>query len=122
LRAIPALRLWQNIASSVLGPDSFNRGWTSGIIGLLLHCAVAFTAAFVFVLTAQLFPTILKHEIISGAAFGLLLFVVMNVTIIPLSHMPKRSVPPSLIAIQIIMHMFLVGLPISLSSHYFLSK
>jgi len=122
LKSIPAITLWQNVASSLLGEGAFTTGWTGGIIGLLLHCGVAFTAATVFVFTARWFPAILRHDNLSGVAFGLIVFVVMNLVVVPLSRMPKRTVPLSMISMQIVMHIVLVGLPISISSRYFLTK
>jgi hypothetical protein len=119
-QSVPPIRLWQNVASSVLGKSSFEHGWYSGALGLLLHCAVAFTASSVFVLLAQKVTSLLTHPFASGAIFGLIVFAVMNLVIIPLSRMPKRSIALSGILIQVVMHIVLVGIPIALATRFYL--
>jgi hypothetical protein len=116
LRGVPAVRIWQSVASSVLGPSSFQHGWASGVLGLVLHCAVAFTVAAIFVGAASRFPSLRKHQIISGITFGLLVFAVMTFVVVPLSRTAKHGYVLSTLVTQIIMHVCLVGLPIAIST------
>jgi len=49
LKGIKPLHVWQGVASGLLGERAFREGWLSGGIGLLLHFAIAFSVAAVFV-------------------------------------------------------------------------
>lgn len=119
LMNIPPLRVWQSVASGLLGERAFGRGWTSGILGLLLHTVIAFTAAIVFVAASQRVPFLLRSYWVSGPLYGAAVFLVMNLIVVPLSARPKR--PPSLqvMLIQVLIHIFFVGLPIALATNHF---
>ena len=49
LKGIKPLRVWQGVASGLLGEPAFRQGWASGGFGLLLHCVIAFSVATVFI-------------------------------------------------------------------------
>ncbi len=117
LKGVTALQLWQNVASSILGPQAFRGGWSTGVLGLALHCSVALTAAAVFVLMSGRIPVVLRHYIPAGLLYGVAVFVVMNLIVVPLSAMPKRPLNLSMVTIQVVMHLILVGLPISVVAH-----
>src|SRR5215217_8134508 len=60
-RGVSPARVWQSVASSLLGSESFDRGTTSILIGLLIHFGVAFGVATVFYLLARSFPLLLRR-------------------------------------------------------------
>ena len=55
----------------------------------------------------------------SGALYGVIVFLFMNLVIIPLSAMPKISFTLSGVMTQVLIHIFCVGLPISLAASRF---
>jgi hypothetical protein len=55
-----------------------------------------------------------------GVAFGLVVFTVMNVVVIPLSRIGASVPSLPLLANGLLGHMFLVGLPIALAARRFL--
>lgn len=118
-KGIKAIQVWQGVASSILGAKAFRLGWRSGMLGLLLHCAVAFTVATVFVLISPRIPMAPQHYILAGLGYGIVVFAVMNLIVVPLSAMPKRPTNASLLVAQVLMHLLLVGLPISAAAHHF---
>jgi hypothetical protein len=111
----PAL-LFQNIASGLLGPRSFRRGWLTVVLGLALHFSIAIGAAAVYYTASLLIPALFRKPWICGPAFGICLFFLMQHVVLPLSAVPKRTVPMSLIEMldQLFSHAFLVGLPVAL--------
>ena len=119
-KGIKPVQMWQAVASAILGPSSFRDGWAAGLLGIALHCFVAWSVASVFVLASRNAPILLQHPIFTGIAYGLLVFVVMNMVVVPLSAMPKRPVNMSVVLTQLAMHIALVGVPISISARYFL--
>jgi hypothetical protein len=102
----------------VLGARSFEKGWKTGTLGLLLHFLIAFSAAAVFSSAAGLMPGLLRFPALAGAAYGIIVFVVMNLLVLPLSAMRKRSVTTGLIVTQLIIHVLFVGLPIALTAKW----
>jgi hypothetical protein len=118
LRGVPPVRVWQNVASGLLGARSFEKNWKTGTLGLLLHFVIAFSAAMVFCLAARSMPALLHFPVLAGAAYGIVVFLVMNRIVLPLSAMPKRPLTSALIVTQLIIHVLCVGLPIALAAKW----
>jgi hypothetical protein len=84
-------RLWQGVASTVLGPAALDGGAKTVAVGIALHLAVAFTWSALFVAIARVSPTILRMIATpSGAlavavAYGPIIWLVMSLVIIPLA-------------------------------------
>jgi hypothetical protein len=116
LKGVKPAQLWQNVASGLLGPESFRRGNASVALGVLFHCLIAFVAATIFTEASHYFPFLSTHYLISGAAFGVVVFLAMNLVVIPLSAMAKRPVTPQAVITQLIIHIVFVGLPISIAA------
>jgi len=116
MRGVPAQRVWQNVASGLLGASAFQKGRNSAALGLVLHFVIAFSAASVFCVTAAFLSGLLGSPLIAGALYGIVVFLVMNLIVLPLSAMPKRPLSVAVVVTQIIIHILFVGLPISLSA------
>ena len=84
-------RLWQGVASTVLGPAALDGGAKTVAVGIGLHLAVAFTWSAFFVAIARLSPTILRMiatpsgALAVAAAYGPIIWLVMSLVIIPLA-------------------------------------
>jgi hypothetical protein len=61
-------------------------------------------------------PALLRSPIIAGSLYGIVVFLLMNLVVLPLSAMPKRPVPAAVVVTQLLIHVLFVGLPISLSA------
>lgn len=121
LRGIEPLRVWQGVASGLMGQRAFGMGWLSGGFGLILHFLIALIVTAVFVWACPQFPALQQFYWISGPLYGVIVFLVMNLIVVPLSARPKRPAPVMVVAVQIVIHMLLVGLPIALAANRFLS-
>jgi hypothetical protein len=114
------LVIYQFVASGLLGKAAYSGGAATALVGLGVHCLVAFTSATVFVLASERFPGLRRGAVGWGLAFGVAVFVVMNLVVIPLSRI-GASVPSfPLVANGLLAHAFLVGLPIALAARRFL--
>jgi hypothetical protein len=122
MRGISFARLWQGVASGALGPSSFQRGKASVFLGLAFHGLIAMTAALVFNVAAIYAPVLLAHYVASGALFGISVYIVMNLVVIPLSAMPPRPFVLAITIRQLLIHIFFVGLPISIAAHWLATK
>ena len=109
-------RLFQFIASGLLGARSFNGGWATVLLGVVLHFTIAIGAAAVFYAGCRMIPALVKQPWITGPAYGLVVYAVMHYIVVPMSAVAHRKTPMSgmELADQLFSHMFLVGLPIAL--------
>jgi hypothetical protein len=119
LKGIKPLRVWQGVASGLLGEHAFRRGWVSGGFGLLLHFAIAFTFAAAFVEACERIPVLASDYWISGPVYGVLVFLVMNLIVVPLSARPKRPRSTQDMIVQLIIHVLFVGLPMAIAANRF---
>lgn len=112
-RGSTPMRLLQFVASGLLGQSAFEGGATTAALGLTLHFAIAFSVVTVFYLATRKLPALLERPVLSGLAYGLIVFAVMNLVILPLSAAkPRHALVPDVI--QIAIHMFIIGLPTAL--------
>ena len=106
-------RLLQFIASGLLGQQAFEGGTPTALLGLALHFLIAFTLVAVFYAASRSVGFIRQHAVSSGIIYGLVVYAVMNLVVLPLSAAkPRHSLAGDLIQIEI--HMFVIGLPTSL--------
>ncbi len=107
-------RILQRIAGGIFGPRSPQMGWTSAAIGLLCHCAVAFTAAAVYYLASRKLRVLIEHPVLCGLCYGELVFLFMYFVVIPLSAIGQPQFNLATYITGPLGHPFLVGLPIAL--------
>ena len=112
-RGSTVIRLLQFIASGLLGPQAFQGGTATAILGLALHFLIAFTLVAVFYAARRSAGFVREHAVSAGIIYGLGVYAVMNLVVLPLSAArPRHSITGDLIQIGI--HMFVIGLPTSL--------
>jgi len=114
MRGGSPLRVLQSVASGLLGKPSYQGGWPTGALGLLLHMAICVAAALVFYLASRRSAYLRAHYLVAGAAFGIGVYLVMNFVVLPLSAVPFTiTYTPAVIAQGFVSHALLVGLPIT---------
>src|SRR3954464_7478953 len=112
-RGSTVTRLLQFIASGLIGQKAFTGGATTAALGLGLQFVIAFIVVIVFYAASRSLTFIPHHAVLSGLVYGLIVFGVMNLIVLPLSAAkPRHSLTGDLI--QIAIHMFVIGLPTSL--------
>ena len=108
------LRLLQGIAGGILGPRTYSGGASTALLGLALHFVIAFGAATVFFLASRIVPLLLNHPVVSGVLYGIAVYFFMNRVVVRLSAATKFPFSVKML-IGVIIHIFCVGIPISLS-------
>jgi hypothetical protein len=88
-------------------------GWAA--VGLAVHYAIMACMAAAYMIVAPRIPALLRHPIVAGLAYGVLLWIVMYWIVKPL-RWPEAPLPHTLygIANALLSHCILVGLPIAL--------
>jgi hypothetical protein len=109
-------RLWQGVASTLLGPEAINGGTRYVLIGLLMHVGVAFgwSAVFLFVMMRMAWVRALlasPNGVLKVAAlYGPFIWLVMSLAVIPV----LRHTAPSITIrwlVQLIGHIPFVAWP-----------
>jgi hypothetical protein len=115
-RPVPLL---QGIASGLLGPKAFHGGLATALLGLLCHFVIAFGAAAVYFAASRAIRFLIENAVVSGVLYGVAVYFFMNRVVVPLSAAAKRPFSMKLMIVGVIIHIFCVGLPISLSIRRF---
>jgi hypothetical protein len=113
------MRLLQGIASGLLGPRAFGGGLATALLGLVCHFVIAFGAATVFFFASRSVGFLIEHAVVSGALYGVAVYFFMNRIVVPLSATAKRPFSLRMMIVGVIIHVFCVGLPISLTVRRF---
>jgi hypothetical protein len=110
----------RGIAAGLLGPGARQGGLGVYILGIFLHFFIAMSAAFVFYLASRKLGFMIQHPVVAGLFFGIGLFLVMNLIVLPLSAL-HFSGPYSWRGLVqgLLIHMVCIGLPISFSVRQF---
>jgi uncharacterized membrane protein YagU involved in acid resistance len=107
-------RLLQIVASGVFGEAAFAGGVSMAACGLALHFVISFLWAGIFLALARLRPSLALHPYACGIAFGILVFLVMRLVVLPLSAFPYPvTFKPVATALDLLSHTLLFGVPIA---------
>ena len=112
---LPPTRIFQSVAAGLLGKASFEGGTATAALGLGLHYFIACSMAVAYYLVARRVPPLRERPVPYGAAYGLLLYGIMNYIVVPLSAAGGGGAKdPLWVGLSIVVHMFLIGVPIAL--------
>jgi uncharacterized membrane protein YagU involved in acid resistance len=103
----------QGIASGLLGQRSFEGGMATAGLGLAIHFLIAFTAAAVFYAASRKLSSLTQHAVVSGLLYGIAVYIFMYWIVVPLAF-PTARHSMSRDVTAVIIHIFLIGLPIAL--------
>jgi hypothetical protein len=114
VRGVPPVRIFQSIAAGLLGRASYSGGLPTAVLGAALHFFIAFVIVLTFMLGSKQIPMLRRHPVVSGLAYGVAVYLVMNLVVLPLSAVGRPTFVLPVVINGILIHMFGVGLPSSL--------
>jgi hypothetical protein len=117
IRGSTPVRVWQYVASGLLGPDSYNHGYATVALGLAIHFLIAFGAATVYYFASRKISALVRHPLVCGPLYGVAVFFFMSRVVSPLSAVRRSPFSFSQMMIGIGIHILFVGLPIALVAH-----
>ncbi|HEX8308023.1 MAG TPA: hypothetical protein VF645_06340 [Allosphingosinicella sp.] len=108
------------VASGPFGAaPAANVGWAA--VGLAVHFAIMACMAGAYMVAASRIPALLRHPILAGIAYGLLLWLVMYWIVLP--NRFGMPLPNTVWAVsnQLFSHCILTGIPIALVARRYLA-
>lgn len=119
IRGVPPIRVFQYVASGILGPSAYEGGIATYLVGLLCHFTVAFGASTVFLVMSRFVPFLTRMPLLIGPLYGIVVYFMMREVISPLSLVARLNYTASSTIIGLAIHMICVGLPIALITSRF---
>ena len=109
----PASKVFQAIASGLIGNAAQVGGAAVLWLGVLCHFVLSVGWAAVFATVARSRPGVLRRRLAAAMVFGLLVFLGMRLVVLPLSAYPKPvTFKPLATVLDLLSHMFLFAGPI----------
>ena len=115
LRGRSPMWVLQSIASGLLGPDSFQGVIRTAALGAVLHFFIAFVACAVYFAASRKFEFLVQRPIVFGLLYGVAVYMFMYLIVLPLTFHRTFLHPLTAVVAGLVIHMFCVGLPISLA-------
>jgi Na+/alanine symporter len=108
------------IAGGLLGRQAFRAGVGTYVLGVLLHFFIAFSVAAIYYAASRKLGFMTEHPVVCGLFYGIAVELVMSFIVLPLSALHARG-PYKLhdVLLGLLVHMVVVGLPISFSVRRF---
>ena len=106
------INMLKGLASAILGNGAVEGGVGVALVGLLLHFAIMVVMVAFFVVAANRLPFLKARWLLAGIAYGIGLWAVMNLVVLPLRFGWHPFTPLGL-AEQFFSHIVLVGIPIA---------
>jgi len=105
------------IASGVLGREAFPGTPAIAMLGLALHFLITCVAAGMYVAASRRLPALVLQPLRFGAAYGVAVWAVMHLVVVPLSAVPNEvTFTLRGVATQLAIHVACVGWPIALTA------
>lgn len=116
-RGVAPMRILQSVASGLLGSPAYQGGAGTAALGFLLHFLLMLIIAAIFYVASTRLRFLLARPVLWGAIYGVLVYWVMNLVVLPLSAFPSTvKFVPVVVITSLIVHAFGIGVPIALAS------
>ncbi len=110
------------VASGLFGKKAFSGGNEMMIAGLILHFIIAFAFTIFFFWLFPKIKPLLKNNILVGLVYGIFVWMVMNLVVVPLSNIGPRPFTMLNVLINVIILIVCIGLPLSFMANTFYKK
>jgi len=123
MQRVTTTRLLQGIARGALGNSAYEGGTATALAGVGFHFLIAFCFTIFYFFIFPYIPFLKKQRIISGLLYGIFVWCVMNLAVLPLLNIANIPTKWDSITRGAVILMFCIGLPISLIvGRYYLLK
>ncbi len=114
LRGVRPIRIFQSIASGLLGRTAFSGGMRTAVLGAALHFFIAFAIVATFMVASRYLRVLRRAPVSTGLLYGLAVYLFMNLVVLPLSAAGRGPFSWPVAINGVLIHLVGVGLPSSL--------
>lgn len=114
--------IFSYISSGLLGTDAFAGGTNVILMGMLLHYVIALSFTILFCILYYNIKSLSIYKIFTGIAYGIFIWAIMNLIIVPLSHTPKSPFDVLHALKELLILIFMIGLPLSFLTGRFIFR
>ena len=114
LRGVRPIRIFQAIASGLLGKPAFAGGMSTALLGALLHLLIASLIVGTYLVVSRRVRTLAERPFVWGPIYGVAAYLVMNRVVVPLSLAANNPKPLAVVVNGVLIHILGVGLPAAL--------
>ncbi|MGE5334849.1 MAG: hypothetical protein ACM3N4_09140 [Nitrososphaerota archaeon] len=111
---VTPVTVFQYFASAFIGLGAFAGGYTTALLGLLIHVVVAFVVAGVFILAASRSAFLRRTVFVSALVYGAAVSIVSGV-LLPFTAAPKLPVNTLAVVHGLIADALFIGLPLAMT-------
>ena len=104
--------VFQYFASALLGLAAFAGGYTTALLGLLIHVVVSFVVAGVFILAASNIAFLRRTVFVSALVYGVAVAFISGV-VLPFTAAPKVPTTPLAMVHGLVADALFIGLPLA---------
>lgn len=107
-------QIFRGISSGAFGKTAFEEGRIMAVYGILFHyfIALCFASFYFFIYPGIKF--LKAQRILAGIIYGLFVWVIMNLVVLPLSKIPFRGFHAWPVLKAVLILVLMVGIPISI--------
>jgi hypothetical protein len=113
-RGVSPLRVFQGIAAGFFGRATFQGGAATALAGVGVHVLVASGVVLVCYAAWSRWRALNRHPLLYGAAYGVCVYVFMNLVVIPLSAIGGPRFTTVTVVNGLFIHVVGVGIPAAL--------
>jgi hypothetical protein len=116
------LNVFRFIASGVFGAPALSGGLPMALWGMAFHYIIAFGWTILFFWLAGRFLWLSRNWIISGIMYGIFVWLMMNLVVVPVSLVPMKASPKEWASILkgVLILIACIGLPVSFAARRYL--
>ena len=116
-------QIFKFIASGAFGAGrAFSGGSIMVVWGVAFHYAIAFAWTIGFFFVYPWLPMLWRNKYLTGVLYGIFIWSIMNLIVIPLSAIPANTFHLTSAAIAASILIVAVGLPIAFLAHRYYSR
>lgn len=110
------------VASGVFGKEASSGGTAIIVSGLVFHYLIAFSFTFFFFWLFPKIKALLENKLLTGIMYGIFIWIIMNLIIVPLSSVPHRPFNIVNALINALILIVCIGIPLSFMASNFYRK
>ena len=108
-RGVSPTRIFQSIASGLLGRAAFSGALPAALLGVALHVTVAAGIVTTYFLVSCRIVALRRHTLVWGPLYGLAAWTVMNFVIVPLSRVNRAPFTWPVVLNGLLIHALAIG-------------